>query len=167
MTGRLEARPISIRKANEFVNQFHRHNDKVDGGLFAVSAWRDGRLVGVGIAGRPIARMKQDGLTFEIRRVAVQHEPHCTSGPRSPCCCPSNGANSFIKARLKRAAAVLGYRRVIEYTLATESGASLRAAGFRLAGRVKGKEWDRPGRPRRSQKVYSQDKLRWEAEISA
>lgn len=149
---RLEARPISIRGANVFVNQFHRHSAKVDGGLFAVAAWLDGRLVGVGIAGRPIARMKQDGFTFEIRRVATDGTPN---------------ACSFLYARLKRAAAVLGYRRAVTYTLASEPGSSPRAAGFELADTVKGKEWNRASRPRRSQKVYAQDKLRWECEVAA
>lgn len=147
---RLEARPISIREANVFVNQFHRHSAKVDGGLFAVAAWHDGRLVGVGIAGRPVSRIKQDGFTFEIRRVATDGTPN---------------ACSFLYARLKRAAAVLGYRKAITYTLAKEPGSSPLAAGFELAATVPGKEWDRPSRPRRSQKVYSQPKLRWEAAV--
>ncbi|MBS1885651.1 MAG: hypothetical protein JSU06_00515 [Actinobacteria bacterium] len=43
----------------------------------------------------------------------------------------------------------LGFRRVITYTLATEPGSSVRAAGFEAIGRVPRKSWDVPSRPRR------------------
>ena len=47
-----------------------------------------------------------------------------------------------------RAARALGYRRLITYTLQSESGTSLRAAGWRLVGEAGGGPWNRKGRPR-------------------
>lgn len=145
----LHVRPITITAANKFVNQFHRHSARVDGGLWAVSAWWKDKLVGVAIVGRPISRILQDGWTCEIRRL-------CTDGTPNAC--------SFLYARCRRAAAVLGFRKVITYTLAKESGSSLRAAGFAVAGHVAGKQWNRHGRPRTQRPIYDQAKLRWEVE---
>jgi hypothetical protein len=47
-------------------------------------------------------------------------------------------------------ARALGYRRLLTYTLSTERGTSLTAAGFRPLGRTRGGTWDRPSRPRRN-----------------
>lgn len=56
----------------------------------------------------------------------------------------------------------LQHKRVITYTLATEGGASLRAAGFRVVADVRGRSWSCPSRPR-VDKHPLQNKLRWEA----
>jgi hypothetical protein len=85
------------------------------GALFALGVEKGGELVGVAIVGRPVGRGLQDGRTVEITRVA-------TDGTRNAC--------SFLYGRCRRAAAALGYRRVITYTRQDESGASPRAAGF-------------------------------------
>jgi hypothetical protein len=42
----------------------------------------------------------------------------------------------------------MGYRRLITYTLQTESGASLRASGWAMVGERKQRSWNMPGRPR-------------------
>ena len=60
-----------------------------------------------------------------------------------------------------RAAKALGYRKLITYTLASEEGASLRAAGWEVVGEVKGRSWNTPSRPR-VDKNPAQDKFRWE-----
>jgi hypothetical protein len=46
--------------------------------------------------------------------------------------------------------------------LEKESGASLKAVGARITGRVEPQEWSVPSRPRRSQEVYQEAKVRWE-----
>ena len=104
-------------------------------------------LVGVAVAGRPVARPLDDGKTIEVLRV-------CTDG--TPNCC------SFLYARVAKIALLFGYTRVITYTLEEESGASLRAVGGRVAGRVEALEWSTPSRPRKSQAVYRKEKFRWE-----
>jgi hypothetical protein len=60
----MEATPLHLREANQFVNQYHRHNLPTVGGKFAVGATVDGRLVGVAVAGRPVARRLDDGKTL-------------------------------------------------------------------------------------------------------
>lgn len=69
------------------------------------------------MAGRPISRHFDDGLTLEVNRT-------CTDGTKN--------ANSMLYGAVRRAAWGMGYQRVITYTQADESGASLRAAGFEL-----------------------------------
>ena len=151
----LKLAPISIREANEFVTSFHRHNSPVQGGKFAIAAASDAGIIGVAITGRPVARKLQDGYTLEVLRVCV-----VDTAPKGSC--------SFLYSRSWKVAQALGYRKLITYTLATESGASLRGAGWRIIGtteaRTEGKGWT--SRPNRDwQPIYGQQKLRWEVSI--
>ena len=143
----MEAVPLHLREANEFVAKHHRHNLPTVGGKFAVGAAVDGKLVGVAIAGRPVTRRLDDGKTLEVLRV-------CTDGTAN--------ANSFLYGRVKRIALLMGYSRVITYTLEEESGASLRAVGAQVVGQVQPKEWGVPSRPRENQAVSGKATVKWE-----
>src|SRR4051812_5557777 len=109
----LEPIPMSIQDANEFVDQHHRHNKRVLSAKFAIGASDGERLVGVAIIGRPIARLMQDGWTAEVNRVCVLHD-----APK--------GTNSFLYGRAWRIWQQMGGKRMLTYTLTSESGASLR-----------------------------------------
>ena len=63
----LRLKPISLRDANEYVRQHHRHHKAVAGHKFSIGCEADGELVGVIIAGRPISRYLDDGFTEEAR----------------------------------------------------------------------------------------------------
>ena len=115
----LEIRPITLRAANAYVGQMHRHNIPVAGCKFAVSVAEGERLCGVAIAGRPVARRLDDGLTLEILRV-------CTDGTHNAC--------SILYGACSRCAKEMGYKRVVTYTLVSEPGSSLKAAGFKNCG---------------------------------
>lgn len=139
-------RPITLRAARSFVAAYHRHHDAPQGGKFALAAWQDGGIVGVAIVGRPVSRVLDDGLTAEVIRVA-------TDGTRNAC--------SFLYGASKRAAQAMGYRKVITYTLAEESGASLRAVGWNRIGIAGGGSWTCRSRPRVDHHP-TQEKIRWE-----
>jgi hypothetical protein len=139
--------PVNISDAREFVKQFHRHHNPPVSGLFAVACAESERVCGVAIVGRPIARNNADGFTAEVTRVATDGTPN---------------ACSMLYGACWRAAKALGYRRLITYTLASEPGTSLRASGWREVGRVAGKSWSVPSRPRVDRHPL-QDKIRWEA----
>lgn len=142
----MKAVPITLREANDFVKNYHRHNQPVVGSKFAIGAEMDGKLVGVAIAGRPVARLLDNGKTLEIVRV-------CTDGTRN--------VNSFLYGRVKQIGLLMGYEKIITYTLKSESGSSLRAVGAILEQEIKGQGWNRPNRIRIEQKVYLQEKIRW------
>ena len=138
--------PISLKLANEFVLANHRHNKPVAGHKFSIGLFDDERLISVAICGRPVARMADDGLTLEVLRV-------CTDATRN--------ANSMLYSRVKKIAQIMGYQKVLTYTLTEESGASLRAVGAQKSGLVKPREWSRKKRKRNSQDVYKKEKIRW------
>lgn len=144
---RLEVVPITIAEAQAFIEQHHRHSGVPAGAKFAVAVAEGAVVHGVATCGRPVARMLQDGWTVEITRC-------CTDGTRNAC--------SMLYGACRRAALALGYRRVITYTLATEHGASLRAAGFRVVADTRPQSWNRRTRPRVDHRP-AQAKLRWES----
>lgn len=112
----LEIRPCKLRDANAYVAQHHRHNQPTNGHKFSVAVYDGDRLCGVAIAGQPVARLLDDGFTIEIRRV-------CTDGTRNAC--------SMLYAACAKAARAMGYRKAITYTLQSEPGTSVKAAGFK------------------------------------
>lgn len=139
--------PMTLREANAFVEEHHRHHGPARGCLFVIGAQRHGVVVGVCIVGRPVARMRQDGYTAEVTRL-------CTDGTRNAC--------SMLYAAAWRAAKALGYHRVGTYILEDEDGASLKAAGWTLIGERGGGSWSVPSRPRVDTHPL-QGKLLWEA----
>ncbi len=144
----MRAVPLHLREANQFVAEHHRHSLPTVGGKFALGvADGGGALVGVAVAGRPVARRLDDGRTLEVLRV-------CTDGTPNAC--------SYLYARVAKVARLMGYERVVTYTLASEGGASLRAVGATPTGPLDPHEWSNPARPRKSQPVYHEPKYRWE-----
>jgi hypothetical protein len=148
----LVAVPMKLTEAIEFVRNFHRHSLPPIGGLFAVGVSDGSRLVGVGIVSRPVSRSLDDGQTAEVTRCCVVDD-----APKGSC--------SFIYARCWQAAKALGWTRLVTYTLQSESGASLRGAGWKVIAQLQPRDaggWqNRPGRE--WQEVVGQAKLRWEA----
>ncbi len=144
--------PCTLTEAGNFVRSFHRHNKPPQGGLFACAASDGVRMVGVGIVGRPVSRHMQDGGTVEVVRCCVRDD-----APK--------GTPSALYGALWRAAKALGWRRLITYTLQTESGASLRGAGWKVLAERPAYDpasWQsRPGRE--WQPVVGQAKLLWQA----
>lgn len=144
---RLTVTPVTLAEANKYIAQHHRHHRPVVGHLVCCAVSDDaGEIRGVGIAGRPVSRMLQDGFTAEVTRC-------CSDGARNAC--------SMLYRALWRAVRALGYRRLVTYTLPQEGGASLRGAGFRLIGEAGGGSWSRTERPRVDLHP-TQEKLRWE-----
>lgn len=139
--------PTTLREANAFVAEHHRHHEPVRGCIVVLAVAEGETVRGVAIVGRPKARMLQDGWTAEVTRV-------CTDGFRGAC--------SMLYTRAWRVCQQLGYRRLITYTLPEEGGYSLRAAGWRCMGEAGGGSWDRKDRPRVDLHP-TQEKLRWEA----
>jgi hypothetical protein len=143
----MKFKPINLKTANKFVLINHRHNKPSVGDKFRVGLFKDDKLIGIGQAGRPVARMLDDGKTVEIIRVCV------LDGYKNAC--------SMIYARLAKIARLMGYEKIITYTLDKESGSSLKALGAKQECFVVGRQWSRPKRPRDKQEVYFNNKIRW------
>jgi hypothetical protein len=137
----------SISDASAYVDLHHRHHHAPVGAKFAVAvADEAGEVRGVALVGRSVSRMLQDGWTLEVVRVA-------TDGARNAC--------SALYAAAWRVTRALGYRRLVTYVLGTESGTSVKAAGWRCLGEAGGGSWSRTERPR-VDRHPTQVKIRWE-----
>lgn len=142
--------PITLTEAMAFVDQHHRHHKAPQGGLFAIAVSNGEEVLGVAIVGRPVARMVDDGWTAEVTRLCtVEGAPM--------------GIASKLYARAAQVAQLMGYRRVISYILASETGVSLKAAGWRDVGLAGGGSWSRPLRPRVDKHPIEQKRL-WESQ---
>lgn len=129
----LEIAPIDFLEAAKFVRRHHRHHTPPVGHKFSLAAMKEGEVVGVVIVGRPVSRMRDDGMTLEVTRL-------CTDGSRNAC--------SFLYGAAARATFALGYKRIGTYILKREPGTSLAAAGWKLIGEAGGGSWSREGRVR-------------------
>lgn len=152
---KLELVPLTLADANVYVRDFHRHSGKVVGAKFCIGAgtppeheFDEWHLHGIAIVGRPVARHFDDGFTLEVNRLCHQGEPN---------------VGSMLYGAAWRAAKALGYHRLITYTLTTESGASLRGAGWKVVAQLEARPgWDAPSRPRVRDEASPQRVL-WEA----
>lgn len=111
--------PISLDAANDYIDRVHRHNDPLPGHKFSIGVVdAEGVLRGVALVGNPSSpALQKVPYLIEIRR-------NCTDGTRNAC--------SKLYGAARRACRAMGYETVITYTLPSEGGASLRAAGFVL-----------------------------------
>lgn len=137
--------PISLREAAAWIDKNHRHHKAPQGMKFAIAAEVAGETRGVIVVGRPVARGHDPAAVAEITRC-------CTIGDPNLC--------TFLYGAAARASEAMGYARIVTYTLESEGGASLRAAGFRHDGLTAGGSWDTPAR-RRSDKAPIDRKKRW------
>ena len=89
--------------------------------------------------------MLDDGWTLEVTRV-----------------CTVNGfqnAASMLYGAAWRASKAMGYKRLISYTLQSEKGTSLVAAGYKEIGITGGGTWNRKDRVRIDKHPIEQKKL--------
>ena len=131
----MNAIPLELKDANAFVAQLHRHHDPVYRDKFRVGCEMNGKLVGVVQLARPVSRELDDGQTIEVVRLCTDGTPHVCS---------------FLYAKAARIAREMGYARIVTYILETETGISLKAAGWKYDGTTHGGHWSCPSRPRKT-----------------
>ena len=160
---KLKVIPLTLKAANAYVKEHHRHNKPCVGHRFSIGALdEDDNIVGVAIIGRPVARMLDDGLTVEVNRVCTNED-----SPKNVC--------SFLYARAWRIWQQMGGERMITYTLQSEPGSSLKGAGWKVMAttRKRKKEhlWNtrKPKHKgyvsdRKEQEADGHIKIRWEAQ---
>ena len=129
MQSQLTIVPVELSEANQFVETHHRHHYPVVGHRFSIGVIdEDNRLRGVAIIGRPVARLIDHRRVLEVTRLA-------TDG------CPN--ACSALYAAAARAGKAMGYERIQTYILDSETGITLKAAGWYCEASVPGQRWDK------------------------
>ena len=129
-----QIRPIALKAANQFVTKLHRHHQKVQGHKFSIGIYTNDKLVGVAICGRPVARHLDTGYILEVTRL-------CTDVTKNAC--------SKLYSACAKIAQAMGYEKIITYILESETGTSLKAAGWQCeAEGVGAKSWVDGGRQR-------------------
>ena len=147
----LKLKPCTFRQAQDFVRENHRHNKPPVGHKFSIAVYDGEKLCGVVMVGRPDGRYLDDGETLEVNRC-------CTDGTRNAC--------TMLYGAAWRAAKALGYKRIVTYTLKSENGASLRAAGWHCDGEAGGTHWTGE-RYIQQEIVLDEMKVRWSKETGA
>jgi len=106
---------LTLRQANALVAEKHRHHKPVHAHRFSIGVELEGRIVGAAITGRPVARLTPQYSIAEVTRMVADGTPHVCS---------------MLYAASARAAQAMGYEEIQTFILASESGISLRAAGW-------------------------------------
>jgi hypothetical protein len=147
--------PVALKEANKFIDRYHRHNGAVLVARFAIGAAVDGELMGVAIVGNPVARrLAAEGVAEVVRLCVI---------PGAPL-----GACSFLYARCWRIWEMMGGSKLITYTLQSESGSSLRGAGWSQEALLDPRTgWDTPSRRRVNQPISQEPKIRWSKAVPA
>jgi hypothetical protein len=147
---RLTLTPTILEDAKRFVSEVHRHHGPPVSHRFSVGC-RDeaGTLRAVMVMGRPVARKTDQYAVLEVARVASDG-------------CPN--ACSFLYGAACRIHRVHGFVFAQTFTLPTEPGTSLVAAGWKPVAITQSskKGFDVPTRPRDSSKSPTGPKVRWE-----
>lgn len=138
--------PISLRKANEVVTQWHRHHKPSRGHKFSIALLKDSVYIGIAICGRPVARGSDDGLTLEVARL-------CTDGTPNAC--------SKLYGACARVAKEMGYEKIQTYILESEPGISLKASGWVMEAATAGGQWKRTDGINNRTDQPTEPKQRW------
>jgi hypothetical protein len=142
---------LDLDDANQLVIDLHRHHKPVRGHKFSIGAVGKFGLCGAAIVGRAVARMTDQKMTVEVVRLV-------TDGYHNAC--------SFLYSAAARAADALGYAEIQTFILKSESGVSLRAAGWECMGPSKGGDWNRPSRGGRRTDQPMEPKIKWRKLLS-
>ncbi len=127
---------VELSEANAFIDPnlggCHRHHGSVQGHRFSIGCEVAGKLVGVATVGRPVAPKTDKKYIAEVTRLA-------TNGSKNVC--------SFLYAKAARIAQEMAFKKIQTFVLLTETGTSLKAAGWVCEGETGKGDWtNRPGR---------------------
>lgn len=82
----LDICPMTLKEANAFVEQHHRHHKPVVGHKFSIGCTDGEKIVGVAIVGRPVSRHLDDGWTLRIRLLWSRNGLQRTRARRGRAC---------------------------------------------------------------------------------
>lgn len=139
--------PITLKQANQLVAELHRHHKPVVGHRFSIGVKDEAGVVhGAAIVGRPTGRKNPQYDWAEVTRLV-------TDGTKNAC--------SMLYAAVARICKEMGFLRVQTFILDTETGTSLKAAGWKFDRLSAGGDWNGPSRGGRRTDQPQQQKQRW------
>lgn len=147
--------PLTLKQANDFIEQHHRHHKKVQGHRFSLGLYdfEMDKLIGVCCVGRPVSRELDPYFTAKVTRL-------CTDGAKNAC--------SKLYSAAARACYEMGFSNIQTYILDTENGASLKASGWSFVAKTNGGDWNNSkqnkGTRRTDQPMNA--KQRWEKKLT-
>lgn len=140
--------PLTIKAANKYVADYHRHHKPVQGHKFSIGAIDEtGVLRGVAIVGRPVAR--GSGSPFRVAEVTRL----VTDGTENVC--------SFLYGAAARVTKQMGYEKIQTYILESELGTSLKASNWQFEALTQGRQWKYSGGKERRTDQPTENKQRW------
>lgn len=139
--------PLTLKQANSYVAEFHRHHKPVQGHRFSIGVQDEtGTLVGAAIVGRPVARNTPQYEVAEVVRLV-------TNGTKNAC--------SKLYSSCARICKEMGFTKIQTFILDNEPGTSLLASGWNFDRMSGGGDWNRPSRNGRRVDQPLQEKQLW------
>jgi hypothetical protein len=156
----LRIEPVSWQQAKSFVDRFHKHCEPPSGWRFGAAIRNGYQTIGVVTVGRPVARAFDHTKIVEVNRLAVRRDV-----------APAlvwNGC-SMLYGWAAREARKRGFERIVTYTLESEPGTTLRAAGWQPEATVRARKrgWSTLTRPRDASRTPNVNKTRWARDLRA
>lgn len=153
---KLQIKQIKQSDAKRFIQEHHRHNKPPVGWRYGAGIWNWETLIGVVMVGRPVARKINHHEIVEVNRLCIN--PYVDKDLSVHACSQLYGWSA-------REAKKRGFKKIITYTLQSESGVSLKAAGWNNEGLAGGGSWNTVSRPRIDH-APTQKKIRWSRELA-
>lgn len=181
----LRVEPVDFATAAAFVGRHHRHNAAPEGWYYGFGCYNGSELIGVVTVGQPVARCT-DWYVYAAEVLPVVWAaalcgvyvalpygfaaPVVTAEVNRLCVTASAehpglvwNACSMLYGAAAREARRRGFARIITYTLQTEPGDTLKAAGWQTVAPVRGRSW--AGTRDRVDDHDTGDKWRWEVRL--
>ncbi len=133
--------PLELRDLNALVHLLHRHHKPIQGHRFSIGVEHVGKIVGGAAVGRPTARMTNQRKILEVTRLV-------TDGTKNAC--------SALYSAAARIGKEMGYEHIQTFILESESGVSLKAAGWIFEQESRGGDWTRESKPKATMGKASQ-----------
>jgi hypothetical protein len=154
----LQLVPVTWAQARAFIAEHHAHCKPPRGWRFGVGIRNGSRLIGVASIGRPVARAFDAARIVEVNRCCIRRD---IARPLAWNAC------SMLYGWAAREAKKRGFDRIITYTLDSEPGITLQAAGWTAEAttRARPRGWDTASRPRDGEATPNCAKTRWGREL--
>lgn len=142
---------VTLAEAKQFIGEWHRHNKPPAGWRWGHAVHNGGQLIGVAMVGRPVARKIDHNEVVEVNRLCVR--------PDLDRALVWNACSQLYTAAANKAEQ-RGFSKIITYTLESEKGTGLIAAGWTAEATTRGGTWNRPSRARQDSAPTCK-KIRW------